>query len=81
MKRFFAATVSQAKNYFSEPKGEFTLVIEGNKEKKELQTSAEIADRMADMKAAGIKAREAISLLADETGLSRKELYRAWLKL
>jgi len=29
----------------------------------------------------GVKAKEAIARVAEETGLSRRELYRAWLKM
>jgi len=77
----FRGTVSRAQQYFTEPKGEFTLVIEGNKGKQEPEASEEIIKRMEAMKTSGSRAREAIALLAEETGLSRKELYRAWLKL
>ena len=77
----FRGTVSRAQQYFTQPKGEFTLVIEGNKEKLEPKVSVEIKKRMEVMKTSGARAREAIALLAEETGLSRKELYRAWLKI
>jgi len=77
----FRGAVSQAQQYFTQPKGEFTLVIEGNKEKPEPEASVEIIKRMEAMKTSGARAREAIALLAEETGLSRKELYRAWLKI
>ena len=33
----FRGTVSQAQQYFAEPKGEFTLIIEGYKEKQALK--------------------------------------------
>ncbi|MFC1943756.1 hypothetical protein ACFLWO_04195 [Chloroflexota bacterium] len=33
------------------------------------------------MRLSGITAKEAIARVAGETGLSKKELYRAWLKL
>ncbi len=33
------------------------------------------------MRLLGVTAKEAIARVAGETGLSRKELYRAWLKI
>jgi DNA-binding phage protein len=33
------------------------------------------------MRLSGVMAKEAIARVAGETGLSKKELYRAWLKL
>jgi 16S rRNA (cytidine1402-2'-O)-methyltransferase len=76
----FRGTISQAINHFIKPKGEFTLVIEG-KEKDKPQWTEDIEKKLHSMYLAGVTAKEAIGKIAGETGLSRKELYRAWLKL
>jgi 16S rRNA (cytidine1402-2'-O)-methyltransferase len=76
----FRGTISQALSHFTMPRGEFTLVIEGMKEKIEPQMTADIEKRLRDMRRSGVPARDAISRLATEAGLSRKELYRAWLR-
>jgi 16S rRNA (cytidine1402-2'-O)-methyltransferase len=77
----FRGTISQAIRHFTEPKGEFTLVIEGKREKSKPQLTEDIEKRLHYMYLSGATAREAIASVAGETGLSRKELYRAWLRL
>lgn len=76
----FRGTLREAIDYFIEPRGEFTLIIEGEKEKKGSQLTKDIVDQLHQMRESGIPAREAIGRISKETGLSRKELYRAWLK-
>jgi DNA-binding phage protein len=41
----------------------------------------EIEKQLHQMHLSGVTAKEAIARVAGETGLSKKELYRAWLKL
>lgn len=76
----FRGTVSQAIEYFTEPKGEFTLVIEGHGQEVKPQLTEDIEERLRQMRLSGVTARDAISQVAVGTGLSRKDLYRAWLK-
>jgi len=77
----FRGTISQAIDRFTEPRGEFTLVIEGKREARQPKLSKDIEKKLGDMYQRGMKAKEAIASVAAETGLSRRELYRAWLKL
>jgi len=77
----FRGNISQAIAHFTEPRGEFTLVIEGKGEEKEQKANSDIEKQLRDMYQSGVKAKEAISRAAGETGLSRRELYRAWLKM
>ena len=76
----FRGTVSQALAHFSAPKGEFTLVIEGNKEQTQPQLTGEIEKKLKKMRLSGMSAKEAVADVAAETGLSKRELYRAWLE-
>jgi len=76
----FKGTVSEATDHFTEPRGEFTLVIQGDVEEAELQSMEEIEKRLDEMHESGLTAREAIGRMSEVTGLSRKELYRLWLK-
>jgi 16S rRNA (cytidine1402-2'-O)-methyltransferase len=75
----FRGRISQAIGHFTEPRGEFTLVIEGKKEEKPQLTEA-IEKQLKYMRRSGIAAKEAVAKVAGETGLSRKELYQAWLR-
>jgi 16S rRNA (cytidine1402-2'-O)-methyltransferase len=77
----FRGRVSQAIGHFTEPRGEFTLVIEGNREPEKPKLTEAIEKQLEQVRRSGVGAKEAVAKLAEETGLSRKELYQAWLKL
>jgi 16S rRNA (cytidine1402-2'-O)-methyltransferase len=77
----FRGTISQAIKHFTEPRGEFTLVIEGNRGENKPQLTEAIEQQLHYMYLSGATAKEAIAKVAKETGLSRRELYRAWLML
>jgi 16S rRNA (cytidine1402-2'-O)-methyltransferase len=76
----FRGRVSQAREHFTEPKGEFTLVIEG-KPREEVKVTEEAERKLQELYHQGISAKEAISQMSEFSGLSRKKLYQAWLKL
>jgi len=75
----FRGTVSQAIAHFAEPRGEFTLVIEGKGQKR--RPAEDFEDELRRLHQKGLSAKEAISQVAKATGASKKELYRLWLKL
>jgi len=75
---FFRGTVSQALEHFSQPRGEFTLIVEGAPQgKKEL--GPEVEAELLRLRQEGLRAKEAVAQMASKTGLPRRELYRAWL--
>ncbi len=77
----FRGTISQAIDYFTEPRGEFTLVIEGKRVKDRPRLTEAVEKRLHYMHLSGATAKETIAEVAGETGLSKKELYQAWLRL
>jgi 16S rRNA (cytidine1402-2'-O)-methyltransferase len=77
----FRGTVSGAIDRFTQPRGEFTLVIEGRGAGEKPEVTDEIEDQLHRMYLAGASAREAIAAVGGATGLPRKELYRTWLRL
>jgi 16S rRNA (cytidine1402-2'-O)-methyltransferase len=77
----FRGTVSQAIEHFSEPRGEFTLVIEGQVIQDKPQLTDAIERQLQQMYLAGATAKEAVAAMAGETGLKKKELYQTWLRL
>ena len=77
----FRGTISQAIEHFTEPRGEFSLVIEGKREENKPQLTEDIKMQLHHMRRSGITAKEATAKLARETGLSKKELYQAWIRL
>jgi 16S rRNA (cytidine1402-2'-O)-methyltransferase len=76
----FRGTVSEAIKHFNEPRGEFTLVIEGKGAKGKPRLTEDVAKQLHQMYLSGATAKEATAMIAGETGLSRKELYQAWLR-
>ncbi len=76
----FRGTVSEAQQHFSDPRGEFTLVIEG-KAKEKPRLTEDVVEKLEALQQSGVGAREAVAKVVKETGLSKKEVYQAWLKL
>jgi 16S rRNA (cytidine1402-2'-O)-methyltransferase len=77
----FRGTVSGAVKHFTEPRGEFTLVIEGKTTREKRSMTEDVAKQIHEMRLGGAKAKEAVSTIAARTGLPRKELYKTWLGL
>ncbi len=77
----FRGTVGEAIKYFTNPRGEFTLVIEGKGSKEKPQMTDAIERQLHELYLSGAKAKQAVAAVAGETGLRRKELYQTWLKL
>jgi 16S rRNA (cytidine1402-2'-O)-methyltransferase len=77
----FRGTVEEALEHLSEPRGEITLIIAGSPGGAAEPETGEVSARLEKMKQSGASAREAVALVASETGISRRELYRQWLEL
>jgi 16S rRNA (cytidine1402-2'-O)-methyltransferase len=78
----FRGKLSEAIARFAEPRGEFTLVVEGHNYTAgpPLMTDT-VKDRLLQMRNGGTPAKEAIASVSKETGLARRELYKVWLTL
>ena len=76
----FKGTISDAIGHFTEQRGEFTLVIGGDTGKAVPEITEDIESQLHNMRESGLSAQETISKISKETGLSRKVLYRVWLK-
>jgi 16S rRNA (cytidine1402-2'-O)-methyltransferase len=78
----FHGSVSRAASWFSSPRGEFTLVIEGSPEiPVPHPAESDISQQLLRLRRQGMAARDVIAVVSQETGLSRRELYQLWLKL
>ena len=77
----FRGTISEAIGHFAEPRGEFTIVIAGRGEKDKPLLTVAVEKQLHSMRLSGVAAKEAIARVAGATGLSKRELYRAWLRL
>lgn len=83
----FRGTISGALAHFQEPRGEFTLVIEGTTaEAGERPTPAgavtedDVRALLARLRAEGLGAKQAVALAVKESGLPRRQVYRLWLE-
>ena len=76
----FRGTLSQAYQHFSEPRGEFTLVIEGNRQQKPL-AEEEIKKALKRLHRKGVLGKEAVTQVATQNGLSKREVYKLWLRI
>jgi len=77
---WFRGGVSRALERFVQPRGEFTLVIEGSKEGL-VGSEGEALRMLRELQASGTKAREAVAKVAAMLGLPRRTVYRLWLSL
>ena len=77
----FRGTISEAIERFQEPRGEFTLVIQGGTDEPVDEGYAEetARARLAELRSEGAHARDAVSQVAEETGLPKRQVYRMWL--
>jgi len=76
----FRGTLSQALAHFQHPRGEFTLIVAGQKPQ-QAELTPDVEEQLRQLKAKGKSARDAIAQVASNTGLTRKQLYRVWLKV
>ena len=76
----FRGSVSEAVEHFDRPRGEFTLVVSWEPQD-DAPSVADAEDMLRSMLAEGVSGREARDLVAAQTGVSRRDLYRMWLRL
>jgi 16S rRNA (cytidine1402-2'-O)-methyltransferase len=78
----FRGSVSEAADHFREPRGEFSLVIEGaTGDGRTTADENDIRQQLQRLKADGVKAREAVAQIASSSGLPRRAVYRMWLEI
>lgn len=84
----FRGTLSQALDHFSEPRGEFVLVVAGatgldtsSQPSRSEQSQEDATARLAELKQEGVPARDAVATVSEDLGLHRNTLYRIWLQL
>ena len=76
----FRGRVSEATGHFQEPRGEFTLVVEGGSALAPPKPQSLEAELQRCRKL-GLTARQATALVSEKLGLPRNQVYRAWLQL
>jgi 16S rRNA (cytidine1402-2'-O)-methyltransferase len=78
----FRGLISEAIAHFREPRGEFTLVLAGASEPAEaiVPTEAVLAE-LRQLRQQGMAPRQAVTQVAQQFGLPRRQVYRLWLQL
>ena len=76
----FRGTLSQAIVHFTQPRGEFTLIIEGARQKK-AEINEHTTMELKKLYRQRTTAKEAVTRLSKTSGVSKKKLYQAWVKL
>lgn len=77
----FRGRISEAIEHFKEPRGEFTMVIDGKAGVEKTTVTPEIMEDLSRLYRQGIGAKEAVAQLSLATGISKKQLYGAWLEI
>jgi 16S rRNA (cytidine1402-2'-O)-methyltransferase len=77
----FRGRISEAIEHFQEPRGEFTLVLEGASQPSEPQVPVDaVRQELRRLRAQGLAARQAVPQVAQRFGLPHREVYRLWLE-
>ena len=78
----FRGSVEEAIAHFSEPRGEFTLVISGHYDNEDAQVITEsIYEELQQLRDNGFSAKDAVAQVSKERGLNKRAVYKAWLEL
>ena len=76
----FRGKVSQAISHFTEPRGEFTLVIDGALPARNTGDLDGARDELGSLKERGVKAKEAVALVASTYNIPKRDAYRLWIE-
>ncbi|HUF53736.1 MAG TPA: 16S rRNA (cytidine(1402)-2'-O)-methyltransferase [Dehalococcoidia bacterium] len=76
----FRGYVSQAIDHFTEPRGEFTIVVEGGSDKPAGVSDEGILNALQRLREAGASNRDAVAQVSRELGVPRRRAYNLALK-
>ena len=85
----FRGTASEALEYFSSPRGEVVLVVEGCIVQNDVRPQTvdsegqpfDLSSRLASLRRDGVRAKDAVAQVAEITGLPKNMVYQAWIDL
>ena len=82
----FRGAIAQAIEHFRAPRGEFVLLVKGAEggtpPAKSATPDLDLArQQLAELKVSGVRAKEAVTVVAGATGLPRQMVYRLWLEV
>ena len=87
----FRGTAAEALEHFDSPRGEVVVVIQGNQaetggrsedmEANDLETDEDLRLKLAGLRQAGVRAKDAVAQVAESTGLAKNRVYRVWVEM
>ena len=87
----FRGTAAEALEHFSSPRGEVVIVVQGRPAEIDSTGTAtaedqasiedELRRRLSDLKKDSVRAKDAVAMVAEATGLAKNRVYQAWVNL
>lgn len=77
----FRGSLSEAKSHFREPRGEFTLVLEGASPEEAEATDEDVLDNLRWRLSEGLSLRDAVTRVSQEMNVARRRVYELGLEL
>jgi 16S rRNA (cytidine1402-2'-O)-methyltransferase len=74
-------TAAEALAHFQEPRGEFTIVIEGSTARGPAVTDDDVRRQLEGAKDRGVPTKDAVKAVASATGRPRNDVYALWVEL
>ena len=75
----FVGTATTALEHFEEPRGEFTVIIEGGVENGSSDLNQENASKMLlQLAAMGVSGRDSVDFVVSQTGITKRKVYQMW---
>lgn len=78
----YRGTIESATDYFQQPRGEFTLLIAAAQDSADLdfKNSSLAIEDVVKLKSMGLSVRDAIDIITEKHGLTRRAIYSLWLE-
>jgi 16S rRNA (cytidine1402-2'-O)-methyltransferase len=80
----FRGTISEALAHFTEPRGEFTVVVSGadaSRAASSPETENAARTQLESLRRDSVRARDAVRTVVEATGLPHRKVYALWLEL
>ena len=87
----FRGTGAEALEHFDSPRGEVVIVIQGKltvtdadglaNAEDQVSTEEDLRRQLSDLKQDGVRAKDAVAMVAEATGLAKNRVYQVWVEL
>ena len=87
----FRGTAAEALEHFDSPRGEVVIVIQGKltetdadglaNAEDQISIEEELRRQLSDLKQDGVRAKDAVAMVVEATGLAKNRVYQVWVEL